>query len=47
MAITHINPDDSHRAGFQNGYFYTNFNMADHPGRPLVKSYWSFRDKQG
>jgi hypothetical protein len=46
MAILQINPDDSHRADFQNGHFFPNFNMADHPRRLLVESYGTFRDQQ-
>jgi hypothetical protein len=46
MVILHINPDDSYWTDFQNGHFYPNFNMADHPRRFLMQSYGSFRDQK-
>jgi hypothetical protein len=39
MAIPTIIPDEGYRAGFQNGHFYPNFDVADHPRRFLVQSY--------
>jgi hypothetical protein len=45
MAIPHIDPGDSHRAGFQNGNFYPSFDVADHLIRFLVQSYGNFKDQ--